>query len=169
MKIIDGYQTKKMIGENIHTLVYRGYSEKHSQPVIIKVMREEYPSPQELNSFKKEYEILAKNNFKHIVKALALENYNNGYAIILEDINGQSLDQYIKDQPLDIKEFLQVSIQILEAVSEIHSKEIVHCDLKPHNITYNRESSQIKIIDFGLAESLSINSKINKEKIEGTL
>ncbi|MGB7519504.1 MAG: hypothetical protein WA896_07735, partial [Spirulinaceae cyanobacterium] len=70
---ISGYQILNQIYESSNSLVYRGIREKGSQPVIIKVLKQNYPSPQELTRYKQEYEITRNLNLPGVIKAWELQ------------------------------------------------------------------------------------------------
>ncbi|MGC1247959.1 MAG: AAA family ATPase, partial [Spirulinaceae cyanobacterium] len=72
---ISGYQILNQIYESSNSLVYRGIREKGSQPVIIKVLKQNYPSPQELTRYKQEYEITRNLNLPGVIKAWELQPY----------------------------------------------------------------------------------------------
>jgi serine/threonine protein kinase len=78
------------------TLVYRGIREKDEKPVVIKMMRNEYPTLNEIAQFRNQYNITKNLNLPGIIKTYSLENYYNSYALIMEDFGGISLDWELK-------------------------------------------------------------------------
>lgn len=141
------------------------------ETVILKTLRSEYPDPSDLSEFKHEYEILQKLKNPGIIKAIGIEKYKSGLAIILEDIGGIDLYKIIQSRRLSLKECVEIMLASTKALSSIHSASIVHRDIKAHNIIYNEKTKELKIIDFGSASLLiKQNSFISmNSSLEGTL
>ena len=135
------------IGELIHhsdrTLVYRGRSQKDSQPVVIKLMRRDYPSFNELVQFRNQYVIAKGLDIEGIVKPRALERYENRYALIMADFGGISLDEVMgngQSSPLTILQFLHIAIQLTGILQQLHQNRVIHKDIKPANILIHPET-----------------------------
>lgn len=151
------------------TAVFR--AKKNGTPVILKTLRSEYPDPSELSEFKSEYEILKKLSHPGIIKSFGIEKYKTGLAIILEDIGGIDLYKFLLSKQIELKECVNIMLAATKALSSIHSANIVHRDIKAHNIIYNENTKELKIIDFGSASLLiKQNSFISmNSSLEGTL
>lgn len=171
MITIPGYQIFTKIYESTNSLVYRGCREQDNQPVILKVLKEDYPTPSKLARYKQEYQITRNLNLERAIKAYSLEKYQNTLAIALEDFGGQSLDRLLKERDLTIGEFLEIAIQITEGLGTIHGSDIIHKDINPSNIVFNPENKQLKIIDFGISTVLPRENPTiqNPTVLEGTL
>ncbi|HAJ63911.1 MAG TPA: hypothetical protein DCP31_35625, partial [Cyanobacteria bacterium UBA8543] len=85
MNALLGYRILAEIYESPNSLVYRGIREKDNQAVILKFLREEYPTPEEIIRYKQEYKITHNLNLEGVVKAYSLEKYQNSLVIIFED------------------------------------------------------------------------------------
>lgn len=83
---------------------------------------------------------------------------DNRAFIVMQYLEGETLADRIKRKPLELPEALDVAIQVAEALSEAHSRGVIHRDLKPHNIMITARG-QAKLLDFGLA-------KVVKEDLE---
>ncbi len=168
---INNYKVTKQIYESSNSLVYRALRTEDKQTVILKVLKEDYPSPKELTRYRQEYEIIHDLDLASVVKAYDIEKYQNTLIIILEDFGGESLKQLMTDRPFLVKEFLPVAIQITEALGQIHAANIIHKDINPANIVWNQKTNQLKIIDFGIANRLPRENPTlkNPEQLEGTL
>jgi len=106
------------------------------------------------------------------VKAYGIETYQNTLVIILEDFGAKSLREIFEgEQQISIADFLPLAIQITEALGNIHAAHIIHKDINPANIIWNKTTDQLKIIDFGIASRLPRENPtlINPEQLEGTL
>ena len=95
--IINDCQIREKIYESSHSLIYRGIKEDDEQPVILKILQENYPDPITLSQFKQEYKILSQLNHPRIIKTYGIDKYQNTLVIILEDFGGISLDSLLKD------------------------------------------------------------------------
>ncbi len=145
-----------------------------SEPVVIKLMCNEFPSFNELVLFRNQYTIARNLSIEGIVKPLTIEGYQNGYALIMEDFGGISLDEYYQvfsPQSSDISEFLDIAIQIAEIIYQLHQNRIIHKDIKPANILINPETKQVKIIDFSISTLLPKETQTIQtlNVLEGTL
>jgi predicted ATPase/signal transduction histidine kinase/tRNA A-37 threonylcarbamoyl transferase component Bud32 len=171
MITIPGYQILAQIYENAKSLVYRGYRERDGQIVILKLLKQDYPTPAELTRYKQEYEITRSLNLEGVVRAYDLHKYNNTLVILLEDFGGESLKILMKSRKLKLEEFLSLAIRITEILGEIHQQNIIHKDINPSNIVFNPTTGQLKIIDFGVATQLSRENPTikNPNVLEGSL
>ncbi len=170
-----GYNITKQIYSSSKTLVYRGFREQDQKPVIIKLMRNEYPSFSEIAQFRNQYTITQNFDFPGIVKSYSLETYRNGYALVMEDFGGISLKDYATilqtNDGVSVQEFFHIAIQIASALDELHGQRVIHKDIKPANILINPTTREVKIIDFSIASLLprEIQCLTNPDLLEGTL
>ncbi len=171
MLTLPNYQIDSQIYESVNSLVYRGLQKKDNQPVILKVLKDDYPTPEELTRYQQEYEITQDLELAGVIKAYCIEKYQNTLVIILEDFGGESLKQFIANRPLTLKKFLPIAIQIADSLGNIHAAGIIHKDINPSNIVMNVDISLLKIIDFGIASRLPRENPTlkNPEQLEGTL
>ncbi len=169
-KII-GYQIVSEIYESSNSLVFRGYRESDNQPVILKTLKKDYPTPAELTQYTQEYEITRFLNQDSIIKAYDLQKYQNTLVMILEDFGGKSLKILMAERKLTLEEFLILGIKISESLGAIQGANIIHKDINPSNIVFNPETGQLKIIDFGISTVLLRENPTirNPNVLEGTL
>jgi serine/threonine protein kinase len=167
---INYYFTEKVY-ESTNSLVYRAILKPDNKPVILKILKENYPTPSELTCYKQEYEITRSLNVDGIIKAYDLERYENRLVMLLEDFGGQSLKLLISQSQLSLKDFLAIAIKITESLGAIHTNNIIHKDINPSNIVYNSQTEQLKIIDFGISTRLSqeFMRVCPPNQVEGTL
>ncbi|MGD1805193.1 trifunctional serine/threonine-protein kinase/ATP-binding protein/sensor histidine kinase [Dapis sp. BLCC M126] len=168
---IANYQATELIHESDRTLVYRGQNVENGQSVIIKLMRNEYPSFRELVQFRNQYAISKNLEIEGIIKTYALERYENGYAIIMEDMAGVSLAEYEEKFSFCIPQFLDIAIQLSEILHQLHNNSIIHKDIKPANILIHPETKQVKLIDFSISTLLAKETQTiqTPNVLEGTL
>ena len=171
MNDLNDYQIISSIYDSATSVVYRAVNNSSLQPVILKVLKEDYPTPAELTKYKQEYEITHSLTIEGAIEAYDLLPYGSTLAIVLEDFGGVSLDLLMASKYLSISEFLAIAIQIARTLGEIHAANIIHKDINPANIVYNSETGQLKIIDFGISTSLLLENPLIKSPgiLEGTL
>ncbi|MUG98325.1 AAA family ATPase [Scytonema sp. UIC 10036] len=168
---IAGYNLIEVLYDGTTTCVYRALREPEQTSVIVKTLKAEYPTIQQLTQLKHEYQILQSLDIQGIVKPLALENYQNGLALILTDLAGETLKNFINSQIVDLSNFLNIAIQLANILSQLHQNNIIHKDIKPQNILINLQTGQVKIIDFSISSCLSKESQNPSDPnlLEGTL
>jgi len=172
-----GYRILEQIYCGSKTLVYRGVREQDQKPVVIKLIRNEYPTFGEVAQFRNQYTITKNLNIPGIVQPLCLENYRNGYALVMEDFGGISLKDWgrhnkvLQENGVTLKEFFHIAIAIASTLEGLHRSRIIHKDIKPGNILINPSTLEIKIIDFSIATLLprEIQCLTNPNVLEGTL
>ena len=147
MNTIADYKIITKVYESDNSLVFRALSYADNRPIILKILKKDYPNPSELTRYKQEYEITRSLHIEGAITAYELFPYDSSLAIALEDFGGQSLDILLKSQSLTLLEFLQIAIQTAEALAGIHRANIIHKDINPANIIFNPETGQVKIID----------------------
>jgi len=168
---IAGYQILTQIYDSSNSQVYRGIRQSDGTPVIIKILKQDYPTPAELTRYKQEYELTHSLNLEGVIAAYSLEPYQRTLAIVLEDFGGIPLGKIIEQSPLNLKECLQVMVKIAQSLGELHAQNIIHKDINPANIVINPQTQQLKLIDLGIATRLSRENPAlkNPNILEGTL
>ena len=121
---------------------------------ILKGLKPEYASEAiYVSLLKKEFELSAELSHPNIVVTILKEdNPRIGPAIMMEYIDGMTLNEFLATNPTT-QQRQKVVLQLLDAMQYIHSKQITHRDLKPSNILITRNGLNVKIIDFGLADA----------------
>ncbi|NES69288.1 MAG: AAA family ATPase, partial [Okeania sp. SIO2D1] len=166
------YKNLVLIHDSVNSQVYRARRTKNNQPVVLKVLAQEYPTTEQIRRYKQEYHLTCKLDSPAIIKAYSLEKWQNSYLMALEDFGGISLQQWLEGhQKLSLEEFLFLAIAITESLAEIHQLHIIHKDINLANIVFNAETKELKIIDFGISTQLSRENPTlkNPNVLEGTI
>lgn len=173
---IPGYVLTECVYESATTIVCRGRVENPVRPseasVILKILKSEYPTLEQITRLKHEYKITQPLDINGIIKAHRLESWHNRLILVCEDIGGQSLRQTLGDvKRFSLVAFLQIAVQLAQAIVSLHHQNIIHKDIKPANIIMNRSTGQVKLTDFSIASQLSQEtlSSSNPNQLEGTL
>ncbi|MEG4485238.1 AAA family ATPase [Microcoleus sp. D2_18a_B4] len=171
MLSIPGVAIVAVLYESVNSLVYRAIREADKGPIILKLLKENYPTPQELVRYRTEYRITQELKEPGVIQVYDLQKYQNSLVMFVEDFGGESLTIWMQQPSFTLEEFLQIAIATTEALGQIHRANIIHKDINPSNIVYNPETKQLKIIDFGISTQLTRETPIlkNPNVIEGTL
>ena len=108
--------------------------------------------PDRVARFRREAHVLASLNHAHIGAIYGLEEANGSQFLVLELVDGESLDKRVARGPIAIDEGLAIARQIAEALAAAHEKGIIHRDLKPANIALT-DDHHVKVLDVGLAKA----------------
>ena len=171
---IPGYQVSEELYNSSRTLVYRAVREIDLRPVVIKLLKNPYPSFGELVKFRNQYTITKNLNLPGIIQTYSLESYQNSYAFVMEDFGAISLKDFAKLETLNLtseQEFLLLAISLCDTLDILIRHRIIHKDIKPANILINPETKQVKLIDFSIASLLPRETQtlISLNVLEGTL
>ena len=169
---LTGYQILEKIYSGNRTLVYRGIRESDQKPVAIKLLQSEYPSFEEITLFRNQYTIAKNLELPGIIQTYSLDNYQNGYALVME-FGGISLKDYIMGTQanLSLKDFFHIALEIVATLDGLIRHRVIHKDIKPANILINPTTWEVKLIDFGIASLLPRETQVlaSPKEIEGTL
>ncbi|MEG3921689.1 AAA family ATPase [Microcoleus sp. T3_A4] len=171
MLTLPGVEITELIYESANSLVYRAFRQPDSLPVVLKILKENYPTPQELARYRTEYKITQSLKLSGCIKAYDLQPYQNTLVMFVEDFGGESLKIWMQQQKFSIEQFLRIAIATTESLQQIHSAHIIHKDINPSNIVFNPASGELKIIDFGISTQLTRENYTlkNPNILEGTL
>lgn len=171
MPEISNYTLTKKIYENEKTIIYSGKRRQDNLSVVIKKINDEHPDFQHMIRMQNEYEMNRRINSNLVVKIYEMNEKDSFPFLVTEDFGAESLQLFIKKHKLTMKEFLDISIKIVEALSDIHNAKIVHNDINPSNIVINTETDTVKVIDFGIATMIEVDNRTigSFQEINGTL
>ncbi len=171
---IGSYRLLNRIGSGGMAVVFKGFHVKDkSKEIAIKILKEDINT--DLNQKKRffnEAQVLKSINHENIIKIFEIGEHNNQLFIAMEYIKGNTLSHYIdNNNDLLIKNSITIMRQIINAIVELHKQEIIHRDLKPDNIMLYKEGEQlnVKLLDFGLAKTQSLNSLTKTGMVLGTI
>ncbi len=197
--MISGYDLHEVVYEGSTTILYRARSHVDQQSVILKVLQVEHPTLEQIDRLRQEYEITANLDLPHVIKVYRLETQGRHTLLVLEDIAGLSLKQWLASatvkptenpaalanavapSPLALPHcptlvvspaiFLSIAIPITKALISLHQHQIIHRDIKPSNIIINPHTGVVKLTDFSIALRFSPTSppSDSPHQLAGTL
>src|SRR5580693_151470 len=175
------YRLDAEIGRGGMSTVYRAFDTVLERPVAIKLMHREIAADaDQLERFRREARSVAQLNHPHVVtvidagEELSPDGQRPGEAdvgtpyIVLEYVDGETLKDVIRREgPLEIPQAVAYAIEVARALGAAHERQIVHRDVKPHNILISEEGGA-KITDFGIARTLTEEGLTVAGRVLGT-
>ena len=135
--------------------VYRARDTKLSRDVALKVLPPAFSADADrVARFGREARLLASLNHPHIGAIYGFEDAGSVPALVLELVEGDTLDARVRRGPLPLTEALAIALQIADALDAAHAAGIIHRDLKPSNIKITPDGV-VKVLDFGIAKALA--------------
>jgi predicted ATPase/signal transduction histidine kinase len=122
------------------------------RPVILKVLGREH-RPRDARRLQNEYDLGRLLDTTAVVRPLALGTYQGMPALVLEDWGGVPLDRLL-GSPMEPRTFLRLAVRLATALAKLHAREVVHKDIKPHNILMRPDTGEVKFFDLGIASRL---------------
>jgi len=149
--------------------VYSAHDVELNRRVTMKFIAFGNMSNQRLVSrFKSEAYTAAKLNHPNIVTVYEIGEYESRPYIVQEFVHGAPLNAVIYPNGIALPSFLSLSIQLCDGLSEAHSHNILHGDIKPSNILID-DSGRVKLIDFGISGDLPVAPSPENPAITGTI
>ena len=148
------YEILSPLGSGGMGEVYRASDAKLKREVAIKVLPEAVAKDHErLARFEREAQLLASLNHPNIATIHGVEDSGGAPALVMELVEGPTLEDRIAQGPIPVEEALPIAREIAEGLDYAHERGIIHRDLKPANVKLTGDG-KVKILDFGLAKAL---------------
>ena len=145
------YKIVGLLGAGGMGEVYRATDTKLDREVALKVLPDVMAyDPERVARFEREAKLLASLNHPLIAGIYGFEEAGEERLLVLELVEGLTLEERLANGPLMVEEALDVARQIAEALEAARDRGIIHRDLKPANVKL-RPNGQVKVLDFGLA------------------
>ncbi len=142
---------RDMVHEGPRIRVARGWDADADRAVMVKQLRELHPSRAEVSRLARELAITRQAANDGVVTAYALVEHQGVVSLLLEDFGARALASAWEPR-LSLSEILRIAIQMARCLDHLRQHDIVHRDISPSNIVYNRETHVAKLIDFGTAQ-----------------
>ncbi|MCO5217673.1 MAG: protein kinase [Thermomicrobiales bacterium] len=168
--LADRYRLETPVGEGAHATTWRGWDEKLSRPVAVKILRAEVATdPQFVQRFRDEARVAASVRQGNVVDVYDFGQEQGVLYIVMQFVDGQTLKSLIQQRaPLDPRETRRIIGHVLDGLQAIHAVGIVHRDIKPQNILIGRDGVA-KVTDFGVAEVGRSSGMTNNGMTIGTV
>ncbi|MFJ8529734.1 Stk1 family PASTA domain-containing Ser/Thr kinase [Bacillus sp. NPDC094106] len=169
-RLNDRYKLLKMIGGGGMANVYLAHDDILGRDVAVKILRLDYANNEEfIKRFHREAQSVTTLSHPNIVNMYDVGEEDGIYYLVMEYVPGQTLKQYINQRGmLPIGEALDIMEQLTAAMAHAHHFEIVHRDIKPHNILI-RSDGVVKVTDFGIATATSATTITHTNSVLGSV
>ncbi|MCM8818999.1 MAG: serine/threonine protein kinase [Candidatus Omnitrophica bacterium] len=159
---IGNYSIEERIWQGATSTIYKGVSDD-GKIVAIKILHPYRKEKHQIQMFIKEFKILKSLSHPNLLKVYKLGKIKNFYYMSMEYIEGENLRNfYNKNIEIFPDTILYILIKTGEVIEYIHSKRIIHNDIKPENVLVGKNLKDIKLVDFGCAEKMRFfRKKIN--------
>jgi serine/threonine protein kinase len=152
------YEITNHLGTGGMGEVYQALDTKLGRRVAIKLLPSTLASDAErLSRFRREAQMLAALNHPNIAQVYGLEESGETRCIVMELVEGETLQARIQKSRIPVDDALVIAKQIAEALETAHDKGIIHRDLKPGNVMLTGDG-KVKVLDFGLAKAAELHS-----------
>ncbi len=164
------YQVIGKLGAGGMAIVYKALDTVLSRPVTVKVLREQFTSDEDfIKRFRREAQAVASLSHPNIVSVYDVGKDAEQEYIVMEFVDGQNLKEYIKEHaPLPVEQAVDIAKQICDALDHAHKHQIIHRDIKPHNILLTADG-RAKVTDFGIARAASAATVTHTGTIVGSV
>ena len=112
MSFIHGFQIRERLYESKRSLVVRAIRDTDGLPVVIKVLKNDYPTTAELARYRHEFDITHSLDLAGVIRSYELRRHEKTLLIVLEDFGGMTVGSLLRDRPLSLDEFLDTAIQV---------------------------------------------------------
>ena len=161
------FRIERQIGSGGMGIVYEAEDTKLDRRVALKFLTAEFTSDcARLDRFQREAKILAGLNHPNIATLYGFDEYENRPFCVLEFVPGLMLAERLQRGRVSVRETINIFTQIASALEAAHESGVIHRDLKPANIKITDEG-MVKVLDFGLATSVSVKSESRKATSDG--
>ena len=150
-KKLGPYEIVSALGAGGMGEVYRAHDTRLGRDVAIKVLPEDLSSDPDLKArFEREARAISALSHPHICHLYDIGSQDGTDYLVMELLEGESLQRHLERGPLPLAQALQYGIEIAQALEAAHKNGIVHRDLKPGNVMLTKSGA--KLLDFGLAK-----------------
>lgn len=164
---IGRYEIAALAGEGGMGEVYLARDNKLRRSVALKILPAAFTADADrLHRFEREAFAASSLNHPNILTVYEFGAEDGHHFIATEFIDGESLRRHSKNRRLDLREVLDIGIQVASALSAAHAANIVHRDIKPENVMVRRDGI-VKVLDFGLAKLVEQQKPDSQAPTEG--
>ncbi|MBB6636568.1 Stk1 family PASTA domain-containing Ser/Thr kinase [Cohnella thailandensis] len=164
------YELLDRVGGGGMALVYKARDILLNRFVAVKVLRQQFMHDEDfVRRFRREAQAAASLSHPNIVSIYDVGQEDDTHYIIMEFIDGHNLNEIIRDRaPLQVEEAVRITAQIADALDHAHHNQIIHRDIKPHNILIGK-NGRVKVTDFGIARAVTTSTITQTGSVLGSV
>ncbi|MBB6675525.1 Stk1 family PASTA domain-containing Ser/Thr kinase [Cohnella nanjingensis] len=164
------YEMVSRVGGGGMALVYKARDILLNRFVAVKVLRQQFMHDDEfVRRFRREAQAAASLSHPNIVSIYDVGQEEDTHYIIMEYVDGANLNEIIRDRaPLPAAEAVRIASQICDALDHAHHSQIIHRDIKPHNILIGN-NGRVKVTDFGIARAVTSSTITQTGSVVGSV
>lgn len=163
------YEILRTIGQGGMAEVFLAHDILLDREVAIKVLRDQFVADKELvEQFRREAKSAAKLKHPYIINVYDVVSEGDKEYIVMEYVEGITLKDYLQDNKLSVSAVLEIGVRLADALQHAHSKNIIHCDIKPQNILVDKNLNP-RIADFGIAKMVSNQTMVYTSTVMGSV
>jgi serine/threonine protein kinase len=156
---LGSYQIQSLLGAGGMGVIYKGRDIRLNRPVAMKVLpRDKVSDPERKKRFVQEAKAASALNHPNIITIYDIGNQDGVDFIVMEYVQGNTLDQRIPRKGIKLNQAIKIAIHIADALSRAHAAGIIHRDLKPSNVMLT-DDGLVKVLDFGLAKLTEVGGE----------
>lgn len=150
------YQLEARVGGGGMAIVYKARDLILNRQVAVKVLRSQYGTDEDfVNRFRREAQAVASLSHPNLVGVYDVGQENDTHYMVMEYVEGSTLKEMIVSRgALPVEEAVRIASQICDALDHAHQNQIIHRDIKPHNILIGK-NGRVKVTDFGIARAVT--------------
>jgi len=161
--VAERYELEELVGHGGMSSVYRAHDSLLERYVALKVLHEQYNEDDDfVERFKREARLVAQLQHPNIVTVIDRGEQAGRQYIVFEYIEGENLKELVvRRGRLEVREALEIAIEVARALGFAHEHGLVHRDVKPQNVLLNGDG-RAKVTDFGIARSLDVEQGVTQ-------
>ncbi|QTH45980.1 Stk1 family PASTA domain-containing Ser/Thr kinase [Cohnella sp. LGH] len=164
------YELLARVGGGGMALVYKARDLLLNRFVAVKVLRQQFTHDDDfVKRFRREAQAAASLSHPNIVSIYDVGQVDDTHYIVMEFIDGANLNEIIRERaPLQADEAVRIAMQICDALEHAHHNQIIHRDIKPHNILIGN-NGRVKVTDFGIARAVTSSTITQTGSVIGSV
>jgi serine/threonine protein kinase len=161
--VAERYELEELVGHGGMSSVYRAHDSLLERYVALKVLHEQYSKDEDfVERFKREARSVAQLQHPNIVTVIDRGEQDGRQYIVFEYVEGENLKEFVvRKGRLQVREALEIAIEVARALGFAHEHGLVHRDVKPQNVLLNGDG-RAKVTDFGIARSLDVEQGVTQ-------
>jgi eukaryotic-like serine/threonine-protein kinase len=168
-KVGGRYEIEELVGHGGMSSVYKAHDSLLERHVALKVLHEQYSDDDDfVERFKREARSVAQLQHPNIVTVIDRGEEDGRQYIVFEYVDGENLkERVVREGRLDIREALEIALEVARGLAFAHEQGLVHRDVKPQNVLLNGDG-RAKVTDFGIARTLDVDGMTQTGTVLGT-